>query len=71
MGAATVAFFIPSIPGWDGDPERHTLYLVTLPIAVALLALYIGVTVYNLRRHHAEHVTVESAARPRGACARR
>ena len=25
------SFFIPSIPGWHGDPERHTLYLVTLP----------------------------------------
>jgi Ca2+:H+ antiporter len=60
VGAATVAFFIPSIPGWDGDPERHTLYLVTLPIAAALLALYIWITVYNLRRHHAEHVTEPS-----------
>jgi Ca2+:H+ antiporter len=62
VGAATIAFFIPSIPGWNGDPERHTLYLVTLPIAIALLTLYVCVTVYNLRRHHAEHVTVESAA---------
>ena len=55
--AATIGFLIPSLPGWDGDPDRHTLYLVTLPVAVAVLALYVGITVYNLRRHHAEHVT--------------
>jgi Ca2+:H+ antiporter len=60
--AATVAYLIPSIPGWSGDPDRHTLYLVTLPIAAALLALYVGITVYNLRRHHAEHVTAASDA---------
>jgi Ca2+:H+ antiporter len=62
VGAATIAFLIPAIPGWDGDPERHTLYLVTLPIAAALITLYLGITVYNLRRHHAEHVTAASAA---------
>jgi Ca2+:H+ antiporter len=60
--AATIAFLLPSIPGWDGNPERHSLYLVTLPVAVALISLYIGVTVYNLRRHHSEHVTSQSAA---------
>ncbi len=53
----------PSVPGWDGDPDRHSLYLVTLPVAVVLLALYIGITIYNLRRHRAEHVTAEPAAR--------
>jgi Ca2+:H+ antiporter len=61
VAAATVVFFIPSIPGWEGDPDRHSLYLVTLPMAAALLALYIGITVYNLRRHHSEHVTAASA----------
>ncbi len=55
--AATIGFLIPSIPGWDGDPDRHSLYLVTLPVAVAIISLYVGITVYNLRRHHAEHVT--------------
>jgi Ca2+:H+ antiporter len=35
---------------------------VTIPIAVALLALYLGITIYNLRRHAAEHVTSEEAA---------
>ena len=58
--AATIGFLIPSIPGWEGNPDRHSLYLVTLPVAVAVIALYIGITVYNLRRHHAEHVTAPS-----------
>jgi Ca2+:H+ antiporter len=60
--AATIGFLLPSIPGWNGDPDRHSLYLVTLPVAIAVLTLYIGITVYNLRRHHAEHVTAPSAA---------
>ena len=58
VGIATVVFFIPSIPGWDGDPDRHDLYVLTIPVSIALLALYIGITVYNLRRHRAEHVTM-------------
>jgi Ca2+:H+ antiporter len=60
--AATIGFLLPSLPGWHGNPERHSLYLVTLPVAIALISLYIGVTIYNLRRHHAEHVTSESAS---------
>ena len=71
MLAPRLGFLLPSIPGWHGDPERHSLYLVTLPVAAVLISLYIGITVYNLRRHHAEHVTAESATRPRGACAPR
>jgi Ca2+:H+ antiporter len=54
---ATIGFLIPSIPGWNGDPDRHSLYLVTLPVAAVVLAVYLGITIYNLRRHHAEHVT--------------
>jgi Ca2+:H+ antiporter len=56
VGVATAAFFIPAVPGWDGDPDRFNLYLITLPVAILLLAVYIAITVYNLRRHHAEHV---------------
>jgi Ca2+:H+ antiporter len=54
--AAVLAFLIPAVPGWHGDPERHELYLVTIPVAVGLLVLYIAATVRNLIRHHeAEH----------------
>jgi Ca2+:H+ antiporter len=53
---ATVLFLIPSIPGWDGDPDTHSLAVVSAAISVALLIVYVGVTWYSLRRHHALHV---------------
>jgi Ca2+:H+ antiporter len=49
VGLAVLAFLVPSIPGWDGDPDRHSLAVVTTPIAAVLLAIYVAVTVYNLR----------------------
>jgi len=52
---AVVLFLVPSVPGFHGDPERHVLALVTLPVAIVLLALYLGVTVWNLRQHRAAH----------------
>ena len=42
-------FLIPSIGGWHGDPDRHELYVVTVPIAAVLLLVYVGVTAHNLR----------------------
>jgi Ca2+:H+ antiporter len=62
VGVAIVAFLVPSIPGWDGDPDRHDLYLVTIPVSIVLLLIYIGVTIYNLRLHRASHVAEASAA---------
>jgi Ca2+:H+ antiporter len=52
---AVAAFLVPSVPGWTGDPERHSLYLVTIPVAACLLVLYLAATVSNLRRHHEQH----------------
>ena len=53
--AAVLLFFIPAVPGWDGDPERHSLAILTLPVAAALLLLYVGTTIRNLRRHKRLH----------------
>jgi Ca2+:H+ antiporter len=47
---AVVLLLIPSIPGWHGDPNRHALALLSIGPAVALLALYLVVTVVGLRR---------------------
>jgi Ca2+:H+ antiporter len=44
---------IPSIPGWHGNPERHSLFVLTIPVAAVLLLAYGWVTVRNLRRHNA------------------
>jgi Ca2+:H+ antiporter len=50
---AVLLFLVPSVPGWHGNPDRHELYLLTLPVAGALLAAYLLVTFLNLRRHAA------------------
>ena len=51
--AAVLAFLVPAVPGFHGNPERHALAVLTIPVAIVLLALYVGVTIVNLRRHHA------------------
>jgi Ca2+:H+ antiporter len=53
---ATVLFLIPSIPGWDGDPDTHSLAVVSAVVSIALLIVYVAVTWYSLRRHHELHV---------------
>jgi Ca2+:H+ antiporter len=48
---AVLLFLVPSIPGWSGDAERHSLAVATIPISLALLLLYLAVTMWSLRRH--------------------
>jgi len=52
---AVLAFLVPAVPGFHGDPERHSLALLTIPVAIVLLGVYVGVTIRNLKRHRAEH----------------
>ena len=52
---AVLAFLVPAIPGFHGNPERHSLAMVGIPVALVLLALYTWVTVANLRRHRRLH----------------
>jgi Ca2+:H+ antiporter len=57
MGAV-ILLAIPSALAWNGSGshERHSLFLVSLPISIALLAVYVVITVRNLRIHRAtEH----------------
>jgi Ca2+:H+ antiporter len=55
VALATLLFLIPSIPGWTGDPERHSLAVLSLPISIVLLIVYVAVTWYSLRRHRTLH----------------
>jgi Ca2+:H+ antiporter len=57
MSLAIVLFLIPSIPGWDGDPDTHRLAVVSVPVSIVLLLVYLGVTWYSLRRHRVMHVS--------------
>jgi Ca2+:H+ antiporter len=55
IGVAAAAFLIPSIPGWQGDRDRHSLFLLSIPVAALLLVVYVATMVVGLRRHGAMH----------------
>jgi Ca2+:H+ antiporter len=59
---ATLLFLAPAVPGWSGNPERHSLAVVSAPVAAVLLLLYLAVTAWGLRRHKRLHA--ESGAEP-------
>ena len=59
-GVALLA--IPSAFAWDGGShERHSLFILSIPIAAVLLFAYLGITWQNLRIHRAAE-RVEPAA---------
>jgi Ca2+:H+ antiporter len=60
VGLAIVLLLIPSIPGWDGDPDRHSLAVLSVPVAIVLLLVYVAVTFVSLRRHREQHVSDEA-----------
>jgi Ca2+:H+ antiporter len=64
VGLAVVLFLVPAIPSWSGDPERHLIVALSVPVSIALLIVYVCVTWYSLRRHRAMHATgaAEAAA---------
>jgi Ca2+:H+ antiporter len=55
VGVAVALFFVPSIPGWNGDPERHSLAVLTTPVAILLLVVYVVVQTRTLRRARQAH----------------
>jgi Ca2+:H+ antiporter len=56
VAGSVLLFLVPAVPGWSGDPERHSLALLTIPVAAALLLVYTATTLRNLRRHRRLHV---------------
>jgi Ca2+:H+ antiporter len=61
VAVAVLLFLIPSIPGWEGDPDRHSLAVLSVPVSIALLVVYVVVTWLALRRHRSLHVSDEAA----------
>jgi Ca2+:H+ antiporter len=59
---ATLAFLIPSIPGFHGDPDRHSLAILSIPVSIVLLVVYGAVIMDNLRRHRREYQETEQVA---------
>ncbi len=60
IAIAILLFLVPSIPSWHGDPDRHAIAELSVPISIALLAVYGAVTVYSLRRHRGLHVSSDT-----------
>jgi Ca2+:H+ antiporter len=50
-GAAVVVLALPTALGYTGPPERHTVLVASVPVAILLLVLYLAVVGRNLRRH--------------------
>jgi Ca2+:H+ antiporter len=59
---ATLAFLIPSVPGFHGNPDRHSLAILSIPVAIVLLVVYGVVILDNLRRHRRAHQESETEA---------
>jgi Ca2+:H+ antiporter len=56
---AVLLLLIPSVPGWHGDPNRHSLALLSIGPAIAMLALYLFVTIRDLRQLAPHESTAE------------
>jgi Ca2+:H+ antiporter len=50
-GLGVLAFLAPVVLGYQGSPERHAVVVASVPVAIVLLLVYLGVTGRNLRRH--------------------
>ncbi len=59
VALAVLFLMVPSVPSWDGNPERDLIVNLSIPISIALLVVYVGVTWVSLRRHRAQHVSDE------------
>ena len=55
LAFATLMFLIPSVPGWEGDHDRRSLAVLSVPVSIVLLVVYVAVTWFSLRRHRAMH----------------
>jgi Ca2+:H+ antiporter len=60
IGLAIALFLVPAIPSWEGNPDRHAIVLLSVPVSIALLAVYVVTTTYTLRRHRMIHVSTDA-----------
>jgi Ca2+:H+ antiporter len=55
VGVTVLLLVVPSVPGFHGNPDRHSLALVSIPVSIVLLLVYLGERVAGLRRHRVAH----------------
>lgn len=60
VGLATAFLLIPAVPSFEGNPERDFIAALSVPVSIALLAVYLVVTVLALKRHRQLHVSDEA-----------
>jgi Ca2+:H+ antiporter len=60
VAAAVLLLVIPAVAASSGDPDRHSLALLSIPVAVALLSVRILVNSWSFRRHR----RIQAAADP-------
>jgi Ca2+:H+ antiporter len=60
VAVTTLLLLVPSIPGWEGDPERDSLVDLSIPVSIVLLVAYVALTWYSLRRHAALHIASDA-----------
>ena len=49
VAVAVLLLLIPSVPGWHGNPDRHSLAVISIAPAAALLVLYLVITTLGVR----------------------
>ena len=57
--SSVLLFMIVAVPSWHGDTNRHFLQVLSLPVSIALLVVYVVVTWLQLRRHRALHASAD------------
>jgi len=61
LALAIGLFLIPSVVSWDDGADAQRVVDLSVPVAIALLIVYIGVTLYSLRRHHVDQAASDDA----------
>jgi len=60
VGLAIGLFLIPSVASWSSGADAQNVVHLSVPVSIALLVVYAGVTIYSLRRHHVVHLSSDT-----------
>jgi Ca2+:H+ antiporter len=63
IAVAILLFLVPAVPSWEGDPDRHLIAQLSVPISILLLVVYVVATIVSLRRHHSLHIASDEEVR--------
>jgi Ca2+:H+ antiporter len=61
VAIAVVVLLLATIPGWHGNPERHSLADLSIGPAIFLLVIYLVITVIGVRRGERPEAPPEAA----------